>query len=104
MVNMKSSGTRVEGLMAQPEEPEYPYGLCLTLNEEQIAKLGMYLPAVGETVMVEAKASVRAVSMNDTVEGGKSRRVELQITDMELGKGDGEEPSAAKVLYEMEDM
>jgi hypothetical protein len=67
--------------------PEYPYGLCLTLNEETLAKLGIdELPKVGEELKVQAVAKVTSVSMRSDDKDEDERRVELQITKLACGE------------------
>lgn len=67
------------------ESPDYPWGLRITLNDEQIEVLGIKsLPAVGAPVAIEAIGTVQSVS-DEAVDNGKSnRRIELQITDLAL--------------------
>lgn len=68
--------------------PKYPYGLCLSLDDDTLKKLGLGggLPSVGEQVRFEAIARVTSASENEreTTEGATEKccRVELQITDM----------------------
>src|SRR6185369_7597591 len=87
MVNMKMSAEEAKEY-TQPtpgDAPEYPWGLCISLDEDSIAKLGITsLPAVGSQMQVQALVTVSSTSENNTQSGEKERRVELQITDMEL--------------------
>lgn len=68
--------------------PKYPYGLCISLDDDSLEKLGMAgdLPPVGSIINFMAIAKVTSASENER-EGmdGKAEkccRVELQITDM----------------------
>lgn len=65
-------------------EPDYPWGLRITLDEEQLAAMGVKaLPASGSPVGIEAAAMV--VSQGEETRDGKvHRRLELQITDLAL--------------------
>lgn len=85
---------------AAPERPEYPYGLCLRLGKEELAKLGIKgMPAIGDSFMIDAKAVVKTVSAS-AGEGGDYASVELQITDMEIDTDEQEKKSkTAKMLY-----
>jgi hypothetical protein len=72
-----------------PSVPKYPYGLCISLDDDSLKKLGLDgdLPAVGETMQFTAIARVTSASMHEreATDGGKAEqccRVELQITDM----------------------
>lgn len=70
------------------EGPAYPYGLCLSLEDETLKKLGLDgdMPDVGDIIQFNAIAKVTSVSENERegTDGTKSKccRVELQITDM----------------------
>ncbi|MET4341944.1 capsid staple protein [Bradyrhizobium sp. RT9a] len=68
--------------------PTYPYGLCISLDEETMEKLGMdgEMPSVGEVMQFTAMAKVTSASINEREksDGTKEQccRLELQITDM----------------------
>lgn len=64
---------------------EYPWGLQVRLGEDELKKLGIELPAVGEELMLHAKVKVCTVSSHET-DAGVNRHLELQITDMAVGK------------------
>lgn len=88
------------------DQPVYPYGLRVQLDEDTIDKLGIRtLPEVGEPLILVARVNVISVSENQHVEGkdGKPHRhrnVELQITDLALGPNEDEKkPKAQDVLY-----
>ena len=59
----------------------YPYGLCLSLTEKELAKLDLEQPQVGDMIHLFAMAKVTAVSQNETTDG-TCCRVELQITHL----------------------
>ncbi len=68
------------------EQPRYPWGLSLNLEDESLKKLGVdTLPEVGVVLSLTAKVTVTSVSARDDQDGGKSRSMNLQITDMALG-------------------
>lgn len=106
MVNLKTAPRPAKDATLccpQPEEPAYPYGLALSLDDETLRKLGFAaLPEAGSEVVFTARATVTGASQYEEVEAGKasapriSRSVSLQITDMDLG---GERKSAAEALY-----
>lgn len=80
LTSMKMTAQESRMLLAGPADrpPEYPYGLRIRLEREQLEKLGLTaLPAIGETFTVSA---------HDSAEGGESRSLELQITDLALGR------------------
>lgn len=101
--------------MPDSSAPRYPYGLCLSLTDKELDKLGLDASCdVGDTIRFNAEAKVTAVSCNET-DSGKNCRVELQITalgidgmteeaepgeDGGLGEGDYDQPqSKSKRLY-----
>lgn len=87
-------------MMAAPMKasaPVYPYGCCLSLDDETMEKLGLdgEMPSVGEMLMFKAVAKVTCASENEreTGDGKKEncRRIELQIIQMGVV---GAEPTA----------
>jgi len=82
-----------------PEQPRYPYGLSLSLDDETLSKLGMGLPSVGKSFLLQARVKVTG-AMEAEGESGKMRNAQLQIEDMGLGPDEGEGSSAADKLYE----
>jgi len=70
------------------EGPKYPYGLCISLDNDTLKKLGLDgdLPGVGDIIQFNAIAKVTNVSENERegTDGATTKhcRVELQITDM----------------------
>jgi hypothetical protein len=82
------------------DEPEYPYGLRISLNEAQLAALGMGdLPKIGAQFMIEARVVVCGASLEPSDRNGQGRRLELQITELDLK--DDEEKSDAKLADKM---
>src|SRR5882757_395947 len=70
--------------------PEYPYGCCISLDDETLDKTGLGgdIPAAGETIHITAMAKVTCASVRDEIGTDSTtkqcRRVELQITDMDV--------------------
>lgn len=87
MVNMKMDAKEAKE-WAQPtaaDAPEYPYGLCISLCDEDLAKLGITaLPTVGAGMVLTAKVVVTSVSAYQTQGNEGEASVSLQITDMDL--------------------
>lgn len=71
-----------------PSVPVYPYGLCISLDDETLEKLGLDgpLPPVGATLvcLCECRVTSASASEREDMNGKKSscNRVELQITKM----------------------
>lgn len=76
--------------------PTYPYGLCITLEKEQLDKLGIDGEcAVGDMIHLSAMAKVTSCSERET-EGGKDCRIELQITHLATENEDNEDEDAQR--------
>ena len=101
LINMKQKPEREEmpGEIDK-DEPRYPYGLCLSLDKNSLEKLGITaLPKVGGEMMITAKAKITGTSQYDS-QGGSEMRVELQITDMDLGQTENaQNDNRASKLY-----
>lgn len=69
------------------ENPDYPWGTRIYLEEPELALLGITeLPDAGTKVDLTGLAMVIGTT-SETVDGGKiKRRLELQITDLALAK------------------
>jgi hypothetical protein len=98
-MKMSKSETIAYSEVAQKEDdgPQYPYGLCIHLEKDQLEKLGITeLPEVGALMMLHANAYVKTVSQYNTQEG-TDQRVELQITELEVRPGEAKD--AATIMY-----
>lgn len=87
----------------ETEKPKYPYGTCLYLDEEALAKLGITdLPDVGSMLHIMAIGKVTGTSERE-YEGGSHKTLDVQLVEMacdEEGDGDdGLTSPAAKKLY-----
>lgn len=84
--------------VASASKEEYPYGLRVTLNKEELVKLGFKsLPKVGDKFRIDAEATVESVSASESSSGGDYKSVSLQITDMEMDGDEKEDTSAVKI-------
>jgi hypothetical protein len=69
-VDMKrSKEEKKEYGSVSPAREDYPYGLRIDLNDDQMEKLGMELPTVGSTVTLCMKGTVERAELRDTGEG-----------------------------------
>lgn len=103
LVSMKLSKTEAKAMtepsMSEKDRPRYPWGLTLTLDTDSLDKLGIDdLPEVGESYMLVAKCDVTSCSSNMS-EGGSSRSISLQLTDLALADGDDTKGKAG-TLYD----
>ncbi|MDR8093064.1 hypothetical protein KPB05_37035, partial [Burkholderia gladioli] len=70
---------------ADTDQPAYPYGLSICLDDDALAKLGITsLPDVGTPFTLTARVEVCSTSQYQNQDGA-DRILSLQITDMELG-------------------
>jgi len=90
MPKTKKGGLGVPEAATISQRDEYPYGLRITLNEDQIKKLEHVMDYKPDTeVEIMASAKVLSVRSNDLAGGKKDRSVELQITGLACeGEGD----------------
>jgi hypothetical protein len=83
-----------------PSLPKYPYGCCLSLEDDTLEKLGLDgdLPSVGEMIQFTAIAKVTCASENEREKSDgttdKCRRIELQITHMNVLGTDPQQQAA----------
>lgn len=87
------------GVTAAPgDQPKFPWGLCLELNDEALTKLGITeLPAVGSTLLLQAHVQVVSIGESQQIDNDKESRASLQITEMALGAPEAGDP--AEKLY-----
>ena len=65
--------------------PDYPWGLCLNLDADELKKLGIKtLPAIGAVMTLQANVKVTQVNQSAVEGRDEEKRVNLQITDMGL--------------------
>ena len=67
-----------------PNKPDYPYGLRITLTNEELDKLDLDHEdaEVGGLVHLFAMARITSVSQNEDTAGDKCCRIELQIESL----------------------
>lgn len=86
--------------MAEPtaitDRPDFPYGLKIHLGPEEMKKLGLDVPKVGETMGLVASVEVTDVSSNKGEDDVRQTSMSLQITGMRLSEGSPEKPEAKK--------
>jgi hypothetical protein len=80
--------TAKEAVPSNTEKPYYPYQLSITLEDEELKKLGKSIGdfKVGEEVDVVSKATVTNLRQSDEEYGDSRRSVGLQLRKMKLGK------------------
>lgn len=82
----KPSDSKSKAEYASPvDAPQYPYGLKIRLEKEQLDKLGIKeLPEVDSEAVLMANCVVVRVSKDESQNGYESTCCELQITEMSL--------------------
>ena len=65
-------------------EPAFPWGLCLTLNNDSLKKLGIPLPDIENSYTLVATVVVVRTSASKSQDGDTNLSADLQITDMRL--------------------
>lgn len=88
-------------MAAEPEEQQYPYGLCISIDKEELVKLGFKgLPKIGESFTIKAKAFVKSCSMSAS-DKNEYASASFQITDMELDKSKAsEDGKTASMMFD----
>lgn len=85
-------------MLADVQQEEYPYGLRISLGEDELAKLGVTgLPAIDTDMRLSALVCVVSISQHENQGGKPERRVELQIEQMALAGA--AEDDAAESMY-----
>src|SRR6185312_6335553 len=75
----------------KPKGPDYPYGLCISLDEASLEKLDIDPKelVLGGIVHIHALARITSMSTNEN-ESSSTCRAELQIEDMAIESEDAE--------------
>ena len=105
LVDLKmSKADMAEEASPTHDQSPYPYGACLNLDTDELAKLGITsknLPKVGDEYHIRAIGKVTRVSENETEGADYSCGVGIQITMMELTH-ETEEPGESDSVMEEE--
>lgn len=83
-----------------PSPPVYPYGLCISLCNDELEKLGLNYEDLqtGDMIDLRCLASVTSKSCHDNGDGD-CYRIELQIQFMEAEDEEEEKESVTRRLY-----
>ena len=84
--------------MVSAFQEDYPYGLRIHLEDDEISKLNIPMPKIGETMVLVANIKVTSVSERAD-EDGENRSIGLQITEMELAPYKNDNIDHVKKLY-----
>lgn len=96
MVSMEMD-SKEKAEMLTASLPRYPYGLCLSLCQDELDKLGIEVGevGVGDMLHLHCLAKVTSVSSNENEDGSYSR-VELQVTHIAAEDEDEENKESDK--------
>lgn len=97
LINMKMSAAERKDDDSEIDDPEFPWGLSLHLDDATLTKLGMDLPEVGTLVDIHAVGKVTSVN-ESADESGERRSTSIQITDLEIDSGSTEADKAKKMF------
>lgn len=97
LVNMKQSAEEAaEANSISSDSREYPYGLEIRLDEEQLSKLGFTNPPpVGTQLTIKAMVTVTSASQYQSQDSEPESSSCWQITDLEVGGGASKDAAAA---------
>ena len=101
LVNMKQGPEEAQedSNPTAADQPQYPYGLEIRLDEDALAKLGITSPpAVGTEMMITCKVVVTSASSYQSQGGEQETSSCWQITDMEVSTAP-QSGNAAATLY-----
>lgn len=97
LVNMKRSPDS-DCYPCPPVQSEYPYGLSLSLGQEELEKLGLDKSVkVGDQIVINAVAKVTSSSRFENEGSEPNCRIEMILTDMSAEPGEAEEEEKTKV-------
>lgn len=86
MVSMKTEVKMYHGDEKPSEvsidQPEYPYGLEIHLDDQSLSKIDLGDKKVGDVCMFMIKTKITSINERDD-EKGTNRSMSLQITDMD---------------------
>jgi len=86
MADMRVSGEEQKNFVTpKPEVPTYPHGLKISLEKEQLDRLGfLNAPGVGEKYAIMGLVEVVTVRSGEDNANSDGFSIELQITDLTL--------------------
>ena len=90
MVSMKRTkedkrADKLEHAPMEAMEPDYPYGLCIHMDGDEMEKLDIEaMPKVGDEMILVCRCKVTRTAMNasEYTSGDETRSIDLQITEI----------------------
>lgn len=90
-LKMSKKELKAESQPSLADQNPYPYGTRISLDTDELAKLGITvknLPKVGDAMAIDAVGTVVSVSEDETASNGYRCSVQIQIEQMELNAAD----------------
>ena len=85
LVDMKLTKKEAKDNEVAPESPRYPYGIQISLDDEELKKLNFdSLPDVGDEFIVVGVGPVTSVRQSER-EAGSDRSISIQLQKLEVG-------------------
>ena len=98
MVSMSNEKEKEESELS---EMKYPYGLRICLDQKSLEKLGLKeLPKVGSKMMIQAMVEVSSASQYESLENGKNKSLDLQITELGINTKKGAKEISSELYGE----
>lgn len=104
MVSLKLTpkAKKEQNELAEYKPPEYGYGTQISLEDDQLKKLGLSSDMkVGTELEIKGKVTVKGLQKS-AGEHGEHESLQLQITDMDIVSGDdddADDKGLAKKMY-----
>lgn len=101
MADMSMSQKEKEEVQ-NPSPPQYPYGLCISLCQDELEKLGLSAEelGVGDMIHLHSLAKVTSVSSYDS-ENGSHQRVELVLAYISAEDEEEEDKEADRSISKL---
>jgi len=88
----RSDDDKIDAMSAYPTvAPDYPPGLRICFCQQELEKLGLSIPEIGDMIDMRAMGTVTSVSIEKT-DGDDRCRVEIQLEKIALENESGENP------------
>ena len=98
-MRMKTSDKK-KSMMAEPMREDYPYGLRISLNHEQIEKIKNCKNLnAGDTVHIVCEGTVSSKEVRDREKEGEKHSMDIQIKKISLNKAGKGKINADKIMY-----
>jgi len=84
MKKTNAGNNEISEPISDENQPKYPWGLRIHLHTEEIEKLGLEMPNIGEEFILKAKVVVTELHESKSADNKDKKSIDFQITDMIL--------------------